>query len=398
MQLKLFSQLFSDSVHGGALKIFALLARLAFLIVIIPSLASGELASYVFINSMSVIVAILAIMGLNEDLPRVVAGDIEKTRPFLFWFPAIQCLLALSIGIFLLSRSMIGACVILSIALFSGRYVVGLVRSIDARIAERQSNIPWIIFLTVTLALGLDTSLDLILTMAIALTVVQWYAYFYMRQRLTPETITNRISLKGLIHHGLQHGLSRMLSTICLIGAVRGFVLWPVWLDLPYDIDQIAFAITASAIVTEFGQIPVFRSYARWCRTKDFSTSQVRQALQNGIAIFVVLMTLSTTGVYLIKYLGFMPPQFHSTAILLQAIAAAALLPTFHLLRYLSLSKNIMLSWLTIMALTLFLAAGLTTIIFPIEYWFAVAWTLLATACAITAIKLFNMAANHSAE
>jgi len=103
-------------------------------------------------------------------------------------------------------------------------------------------------------------------------------------------------------------------------------------------------------------------------------------------------MSLATVVVYLISYLGFMPPQIENTSILLQALSVAALLPAFHLLRYLLLSQNLMLWWLAIVTLALFMLAGLTTLIFPIEYWFAISGILLAMAFLITVIKAYGLA------
>ena len=49
------------------------------------------------------------------------------------------------------------------------------------------------------------------------------------------------------------------------------------------------------------------------------------------------------------------------------------------------------LGWLVAVALALFVATGFVTLMFPIEYWFAIFWVFLAVACAITAIKSFAM-------
>ena len=88
-------QLVRDSVHGGILKSLALLSRLLFFVLVIPILLPGELAVYVYISSMALIMAIVAIVGLNDELPRVIGGDIRRARGYFRWSIFLSALVML---------------------------------------------------------------------------------------------------------------------------------------------------------------------------------------------------------------------------------------------------------------------------------------------------------------
>lgn len=367
---------------GGALKTLALLARVLFFILVIPILPEGELAIYVFVSSTAVIVATISILGLDEELPRIVAGDFNKARAYFLWFFALSFLALLALVATIVYPSVFLAVVLFSITILAGRYLQGLVRSIDAAIQERLQNLPWVLFMAVVLVLRLDRAFDLIVVMTIAMGVVQWYGFSLVKMRQGGRKVSadSRVSLFSVIGLGLSHGISRLSSNLFLLGFIRGPILWPVWLGIDVQLDQIAFAIAVGEVVSQFGQIPVNRAYARWCRSTPVERRAWRSAISSGVILGAALATISIVTLAIVALFNWLPPQVQSSSILAQGLVFYSLVPAFRLLRYILWSRGILGLWISGVTFSMFVVGGIIILAFAIDYWFLASVVVLIAA------------------
>ena len=128
--------LLSSSLHGGLLKVVALLCRVAFLFLAVPILQAGELSVYVYVNSLSIILATIAILGLNEELPRQIGGDCLKASAYLVWAPFLSISSILLLAITLQLQEMWSAVFLFTCTLVASRFLGGITRSVNIKLYD----------------------------------------------------------------------------------------------------------------------------------------------------------------------------------------------------------------------------------------------------------------------
>ena len=381
-------RLLSDSVHGGMLKALALAARLTFFVLVVPYLLAGELAVYVFVNSTALIAATVLIFGLNEELPRVIEGDYAEAHPYLFWFYSLSGVSLVCIVLAVLVPGTITACVLLSVTLLAGRFLGGIVRSIDPAIHERLQNLPWVLFVGVTAITRPEMGAELIVTMACCMNVVQWLSLYQARShRSDGIDYKPRYSLGALWKMALHQGSTRLLSNLFLLGFMRGLVLWPVWIGLGADLDEVAFAIAIGGVVSQFGLIPANRAYSRWCRLNPQYRGEWKKAIYSGLVLGLGLATVCLLGLLAVNWLGLLPPQVQSLPLLIQALVFFALMPAFRFVRYLSWSRGLLGSWIAILTGVMFLLVGAIVWFVPLDYWFITAAAVLIIGFVLVSLR-----------
>lgn len=373
-------RIFNDSIHGGVLKSLALVARGLFFFLIVPNLLTGELTIYVFANSTAIIIATILILGLNEELPRLIAGSSGRASKYYFWFYILSLLSILGLGLVIVSPSTFTVCILFSIVVLAGRFLQGIVRSVDAAFQERLQNIPWILFAPLAGIIRPTNAIELIIIMTICMISVQWYCLLLVRGRGGGAGQNkSHHSLRFLIATGLSSGLSRMFAVLCLTGFMRGLVLWPVWLGVGDDLDQIAFAIAIGGIVSQFGLIPANRAYSRWCRVKPKDHSDWKSAIISSVLLSLGLAAIALLFLFLVNYLELLPPQAESLLILAQALIFFSLEPAFQFVRYLSWSRAVLGGVIATVTLIMFILCAVITGFISMDYWFlSVAIVMLA--------------------
>ncbi len=371
------SQLLKESLHGLTLKSFALLARVSFLIFIVPTLVQGELGIYIYISSTALIVATIGILGLNEELPRIVAGDISRAASYFTWFYILAVMLVVSLVVMVIYPGTLTGVVLLSLTLLTNRFLGGLIRSVDVAIHERQQNLPWVIFICIALILQIDTAFDLILIMSIAIIMVQWWSFISIRLVFHGDANDDIASLSNIVRQVLSNGAEKLISNLFVMGALRGPVLWPVWLGMGVNLDQLAFAVSLGEVVTQFGSIPVNRAYSRWCNFIPMHYKEWLNTLYGGMLLWVLLASVSVMAIFFAQYFDFLPKQAPDMGLFISAMIFYSLVPAFRLLRYLLWSRGILGIYVVIASFILFGISALIVFSLPVDYWFIASASLL---------------------
>ena len=340
--LAALGQLTGDSVHGGLLKSIALLSRLLFFILVVPVLLAGELTVYIYINSIALIIAIIAIVGMNDELPRIVSGDAGKARGFF------RSSVVLNLAVMLLLLAMfIWPSVHLGIALFAvatiaSRFVGGIVRSVDPAAYERLQNLPWVLFIICAVALQLDNAFDLLIARAASTVLVTWYCLYAIDSQSRDGARTEPIALTVLFRRALSHGITKLVSNLSLLGISRAPVLLPVWLSMDADLDPVAYAVAVGEIVVQFGLIPANRAYAAWCRQPPTKLRDWYHAITLSLLLAAALAGLSIVILLIANTLRMLPEQAPGNAMLTQAFVLYALVSAFYALRYLVWARGVL--------------------------------------------------------
>ncbi len=366
---------FSDAAHGLALKASAFIARAAFVLIVVPDLLVGELASYAFINATGVLIAMVLILGLNVELPRIIGDDFTIARHFFPWFYFVELI---SLGFFAAAVFVGGelaAIGFFSVTILGGRLLSGILRSIDAEYMERIQNLPWILFMAASLLVRPTTAFELINWMAISMHVV--FIFSIIHASLThPRSQEHHAypTLLSLTRKGLlRGGIWLQISNLGLVGLQRGLILWPVWLGLELDLDEIALLLLVGGMFLQFGLIPVHRSYSRWCRKRPSDPGEWKMAVYTGVMLSIVLFLTYILALLVVNKFGFGIEQIPSFGVAAQAAIFFSLMPLLLLLRYFLWSLGLLEKEIAWISIGLFLTVGVVVYSLPAEIWFLAA-------------------------
>ena len=367
---KALKQLARDSIHGGALKTLALISRLAFFALIIPALPSGELGTYVYINSVALIASVVLIFGLNDELPRLIRGDPHRARAYLPMNRWLILLALLIVAAMLVAPSVWLGTILFSTTLVAGRFFSGIVRSVDPATHERVQNLPWILFIIVAVGLGLDSAFELILARCALILLLVVYGAWLMRTRAVNGTTTAIATLPALAKRAWEHGVWKLLTNVCLLGLMRGPVLLPVWLGLGTDLDTIAFCVAVGEVIVQFALIPINRAYAAWCREIPTQLHDWNQAI-----LFSVLLSAATALVAIVAAqaaytLGLMPGQAPEVVAFWPAIVFYALMSGSYSVVYLAWARGILRNYMVLLYAGMFASTTAVVVLMPVEFWF----------------------------
>lgn len=369
--LAALGQLVRDSIHGGTLKAIALLSRLLFFVLVIPVLLAGELTVYIYINSIALIIAIVAIVGMNDELPRIISGDAGKARGYF------RSSIVLNIVVMLLLLAMfVWPSVPLGIALFgvatiASRFLGGIVRSVDPAVYERLQNLPWVLFIVSAVVLRLDNAFDLLIARAASTVLVTWYCLFALGRQTPDGAKTAPLPLPALFRRALSHGITKLLSNLSLLGISRAPVLLPVWLAMDADLDPVAFAVAVGEIVVQFGLIPANRAYAAWCRQPPTKLRDWYHAITLSLLLAAALAGLSIVILLIANAVQMLPEQAPGNAMLTQALVLYALVSAFYSLRYLVWARGVLEYRIVLLSLGMLAGCAVAILWVDIRIWFA---------------------------
>jgi hypothetical protein len=224
--------------------------------------------------------------------------------------------------------------------------------------------------------------------MACCMNVVQWFCLYQAKtHRDVDIDYKPRYPLTALWKMALHQGSSRLLSNLFLLGFMRGLVLWPVWIGLAANLDEVAFAIAIGGVVSQFGLIPANRAYSRWCRSNPHHRSDWKKAIYSGLVLGLGLAAVCLLGLAAVNWLGLLPPQVQTLPLLIQALVFFALMPAFRFLRYLAWSRGLLGGWIAALTGVMFIITGAIVWFVPVAYWFISAAFVLALGCILIGLR-----------
>jgi hypothetical protein len=369
------------------LKLVALAARVLFFLLVIPKLQPGVLADYVFANSVSILGATLLVLGLDEELPRVIGGNKAKASAYMRWFYVLSAAGLVGISILLAFPGKNLAILAMLLTVTAGRILTGIIRSINPRVNEHIQNLPWAIFIAAVVVFDLSRSVEIIAAMTLSMALFQYWGVILVLKEGYKSIEVAPVPLLALVRHGLSHGLSRLASNFCLLGLVRGPILWPVWFRLTENLDSIAFAIAIGEVVAQFGRIPANHAYARWCRDVPLLRSDWAGAVVSSLLLSIGLFVLSSVGFTILWELGWLPAQARNIDLQIQALLLSSTVPGFRMLRYLLWSRGVMGAWIAILTFSMLLLSVAVIYYIDIRQWFYVLTLITLAGLALMTVK-----------
>ena len=264
-------------LHGAFWKVLALLAKAAFVFLIIPRLADGVFGGYSLVSTVTTLVAIMLSLGALDALPIVARGRkaVERSLAPLFH------LFLIAAGLCLAAYAIVGgvAPIAAAVAAANLSYLIlsGILRSSRPHYYELLTNLPTPIFVGLCAILKSPDLERLLLLFAVANLVVvvgigAWSGLLSSsnrRQRTYSAAIARRL---------LKTGNIKSLSTILLLLDFRALILVPGVLFATVPADTLAMALTLAEAVWQLGMVVVNRSYSRYCAGIGTLADSVRTA------------------------------------------------------------------------------------------------------------------------
>lgn len=264
-------------LHGAFWKILALLAKAAFVFLIVPRLADGVFGGYSLVSTVTMLVAIGLSLGALDALPIVARGRKAVEQSLASFFH----LVLIAAGLCLVAYAIIGGIVPIAAAVAAANlsYLIlsGILRSSRPHYYELLTNLPTPLFVGLCAVFRSSDLERLLLLFALANLVVvvgigAWSGLLSAssrRQRTYSAAIARRL---------LKTGNIKSISTILLLVDFRALILVPSILFATVPEDTLAMAITLAEAVWQLGMVVVNRSYSRYCAGIGTLADSVRTA------------------------------------------------------------------------------------------------------------------------
>ncbi len=378
----------SESLHGGLWQSASFASRLLVLILVLPFLPSGELASYVFATSIAVLVARLLLLGLDDELPLVVRADYSRAKQLfpivlIFWM-----LLPLIVGAGIFSGSWLPYAVLLGTTGATGLYVSGVVRTLSPADFERLQNLQWILFGLLAVTHLFSTAESLIVLRSACAVSTQLLIVFKQRLFSIPSW-SSMSKLLAELWSSAQHSWYKLASNLSLVGAMRGYILWPAVLSSGPRLDTVAFAVACGEALWQMGMVFAHRRYARFSEVRDAVVSEGKSVIASAFVLVGALSLVVLSGIFGVEYLGWFPSA-HSSRMVAEAALFYILLAGFCLLRFLLWSVR-RFEW-TVIGILVAIISVQGAIVYSLEpdYWFPGATVACLIALAMISGLVFH--------
>ena len=299
-------ELYIDLWHGAIWKVLAVIAKAWFLFVVFPKLSEGSLGEYVFITTVSMIVGRSLVVGFDVQLPLLIRGRMDEARRWLVAYAAIliTCIVAAVTSVFIADQK---SAIFVLTACYAGHALLsGIVRSVNPASLELLGNLHTILFaVLVTLPFYFDGT-SLAYLAAIGLLLAQVVVLLYMGGRFSrwPDSRA-RLAEVGV---AVRAGASKLVSNLTLALALRGIVIWPVFLAGEATSDTVGFAVGLGEGLWQLGMILVNRSYARFCGSASNRRAVLIETMSRS-ALFVSMFAvagflIASNGDIIFEWLG----------------------------------------------------------------------------------------------
>jgi hypothetical protein len=248
---------------------------------------AGEFSRFLFWQSAALLVARAAAVGLMDELPVRVRGQLEEGLKFRPLILVLQLASLAAIALTWFSNSVAAAGLVLVPILVTGAIFEGVIRTFKPAWFERALNWPWVLFLLFLLVGGAETAVQTLHLYAAALFVSQ--VIVSMSLRPVAEQPGHTRMLPADMLSLIRNGSVKMLSDFTLLGNLRAPVMLPVLLTGVLQSDRVSFALAIADAVSSLLMVIVNRNYVLYCK----SDVQPRSVL---ITIIVIMFAMTIAG------------------------------------------------------------------------------------------------------
>lgn len=365
-----------DVRHGLALKFLALLSRAAFLFIVTPRLLSGELSRYVFLATIAVLAGRVMSVGMEEQLPLRVAGDMKNARefaPLIVITAVIEVALAM---LFWFTGDDVIVAVLLAVCYVTTSLFAGLVRSVNLEASERLRDLHWAVFAALCILPAVWSAEDLLALMAVSLMAIHILELRISGIDFSVEGVNWR-ALVAVSVEQLGRAWKKLLSSASLLLMVRAIILWPNALRLSDNLDDIAYALLIGEAFWQTSMVLVYRRYARYCVSQESVLAKKRDARAAVLVLVLYALTIAA-AIQLLGWFDVEIGRFSDWNAVSVFVIFFGLISSYLLIRYLTWAL-VDFDWRLPGFEFLFIASqGLIVFLLPSETWvFAIAASAL---------------------
>ncbi|NRB42148.1 MAG: hypothetical protein HRU20_27375 [Pseudomonadales bacterium] len=263
------------------------MAKLAFLLIIVPTLPENVFKGYFILFTYAVVISRLSNLGALESIALDVQGIKKRAEVFLcFWI----VILFVSLGLYFLSLAYEMVVVLaVGLCMASASILAGCLRTIKHEYFEILINLPWVVFFIVCMQSDIHDEYELLRIMFYSYLLVQ-LAVSFMCFSFWPGII----SLQGLkastlsVIKNIRVGIGFQISSVNQMLMIRGPLLAPEFLGISVVTDTIAMAVSLLEAGWQLFMVPVNRRYSEICKRKN--NSFFTSGLVNTLCYIVVCL------------------------------------------------------------------------------------------------------------
>jgi hypothetical protein len=272
---------FTGVAHGVVWKVFALLAKAGFLVVVAPRLPEGEFSAYVFLSTIGLLGARFFSCGISDQLVIEIRGSRSEAGRYV---PLFRRLFAVGVGSAVLSAVAPGPWVAasLTMVLVAGSVLEGLLRSCTPEYYERLTNLTPILFFAACLAIQPATAHGLVGLFTGAMIIAQLVSGLGSGigfRRIDAACEPGLSSMATLA----RHGLGKMVAELTLLANIRAVLLWPKLLSGALASDSVAFALSIAEAASTIPMVVVNRNYAQFANAPGRMPAPIRSATASAL-------------------------------------------------------------------------------------------------------------------
>lgn len=272
--------------HGIGLKAASLGTKFLFLALVVPILAEGTYATFLTLQTISLICGRIGLLGVDNQIVTDIRGS--RRRASLFLAPYTPVVLASCLMFILYWFIELEWIIGLSLALSVGAtfYLAGAIRSVSVESFELGMNIPPIAFFAASFLIRPETGADL-LAIFVASQLLS-HIVSLGRARVLPARVSAAARILRRLRRSLAKSLPKLGSGVIQIVHLRAFIVWPTLLPtMAVVTDSLALAVAYAEAVWQMAMVFVHRDFARYVTTRD-GQRPIRDACRSSLVMAVL--------------------------------------------------------------------------------------------------------------
>ena len=281
-----------------------------------------------FCTTIALLASRALLLGLDLELPLAIRGDEERAKVYA---PGITIgwLATLFAGVwFLCARDLAAATALLTCSLVSNLFLGGTVRTLLPHSFERLINIPMLLFTAAAIVLQTETAVVLLCLRSIAALMVQVPIAVHHNVVVAPS-VHRLHAIVSALREAIKSGWRKLISSLSMKSALRGFILWPKAAQSLALSDSIAFAVAVGDAVYQLGMVFANRRYALLSKQDSITANEIRATGGSGLVLSLIIIAAGIIAVYAANAFELIP-ALTTPMILNQAIIFYSLLCLFH--------------------------------------------------------------------
>ncbi|QOQ69296.1 hypothetical protein [Photobacterium damselae] len=252
------------SLFGLLLKIFSIISKFLFLILIVPNFETGVFSKYYYYLTIVTIVSKFISWGAEENLAILLNKFSNILRNQALFYVLMLTVISSLIVVVLYNYDWIYlSLTICALLLVLSSVSCGLVRRDYPSLFEVLINLPWLIFFAISWCWDTKDISDLFFNLSISqsISIIFVLTYFLLKQERIEFSYKSDISSLIKLHY--KTGFRKLLTNILYVPSYRAIIFIPQKIGLNYNYDLLAMSLSVIEALWQFFVVLINRRFSK---------------------------------------------------------------------------------------------------------------------------------------